>query len=95
MNAKNSLEKKSKQSITAIFKKMLMMSEDFKQDHDYHYKKLYDNIPEEYHPVISTANHFDESKLAYIRKRILDQGNECLRNFSDEINNYTVSFVFK
>ena len=72
-----------------------MIIEDMKQDHDYHYKKLYDNIPEKYHKVISTADHFDESKLSYIRKRILDQGNECLRDFSQEINNYTVSFIFK
>lgn len=95
MNAHNYLEKKYKQSITRIFKEMLKLIEDMKSDHDFHYTKLYENIPAEYHAVINTANHFTEPKSLWIRKRILDIGNDSLREFSSEMENYTVSFIFK
>ena len=59
-----------------------------------HYDKLYDNIPEDYHAIINTANHFTDQKVAWIRKRILDVGNESIRNLASELDNYTVTFVF-
>jgi hypothetical protein len=95
MEAQNCLEKRYKQSATLLFKEMLKIVEDMKADHDYHYAKLYQNIPSEYHPVINTANHFDDRKFAWIRKKILDTGNESFRNFSSELENYTISFIFK
>lgn len=95
MNAQNSLEKRYKQSTTFLFKVMLKIIEDMKADHDYHYRKLYENIPSEYHGVINAANHFDDQKFTWIRKKILDTGNESLRDFATELENYTVSFIFK
>jgi glucan phosphorylase len=95
MNAKKSLTQTSNEEISGLFKMMLMLVEDMKQDHNFHYQKLYDNIPEQYHPVINTANHFTEEKIAWIRKRILDYGNESIRNLQSEIDNYSVGFIFK
>jgi len=95
MNAKKKLSQESNSQISSLFKMMLIMVEDMKKDHDFHYDKLYDNIPEDYHAVINTANHFTEEKAAWIRKRILDLGNESIRNFDSELDNYTVSFIFK
>jgi hypothetical protein len=95
MNDQFFLEKRYKQSITYIFKEMLKIVEDMKADHDFHYQKLYENIPQKYHSIINAANHFDKTKSAWIRKKILDSGNDCLRNFESEMENYTVSFIFK
>jgi hypothetical protein len=95
MNAKKKLVLRSEKEISALFKMMLLLVEDMKKDHDFHYQKLYDNIPEEYHAVINTANHFTSEKVNWIRKRILDFGNESIRNLGSELDNYTVSFVFK
>jgi hypothetical protein len=95
MNAKKKLSSQSNSEISSLFKMMLIMVEDMKKDHDFHYEKLYHNIPEDYHPVINTANHFTEEKVAWIRKRILDLGNESIRKFDSELDNYTVSFIFK
>jgi hypothetical protein len=95
MNAEISLQKKYKQSITRIFKEMLKLVEDMKADHDYHYRKLYENIPQEYHAIINATNHFDDQKTTWIRKKILDTGNDCLRDFATEMENYSVSFIFK
>jgi len=95
MNAKKTLVSKSEKEIGGLFKMMLLMVEDMKKDHDFHYQKLYENVPEEYHAVIDTANHFTPEKVNWIRKRILDFGNESIRNLGSELDNYTVSFVFK
>ena len=95
MDAKKKLNRESDDEISKLFKMMLMMVEDMKQDHDFHYEKLYDNIPNEYHAVINTANHFTPQKVNWIRKRILDVGNESIRNLGSTLDNYTVSFVFK
>ena len=95
MNAKKTLVSKSEKEIGGLFKMMLLMVEDMKKDHDFHYQKLYENLPEEYHAVIGTANHFTPEKVNWIRKRILDFGNESIRNLGSELDNYTVSFVFK
>ena len=95
MDAKINLNKESDEEISRLFKMMLMMVEDMKKDHDFHYEKLYENIPDEYHKIINTANHFTPQKVNWIRKRILDVGNESIRNFGSALDNYTVSFIFK
>ena len=95
MNAKKKLESISNDQISSLFKLMLMMVEDMKKDHDFHYQKLYENIPDQYHGVINTADHFTPEKVNWIRKRILDVGNESIRNLAAELDNYTVTFVFK
>ena len=95
MDAKKKLSKDSNDEISRLFKMMLIMVEDMKKDHDFHYQKLYEHIPADYHTVIDTANHFTPQKVNWIRKRILDIGNESIRNLGSELDNYTVSFVFK
>ena len=95
MDAKKFLYNRSEKEVSRLFKSMLKMLEDMKMDHDFHYQKLYENLPEDYHPVINTANHFTPAKVNWIRKRNLDAGNESIRNLCEEVDNYTVSFVFK
>ena len=94
MNAKKILNNNSYKEISGLFKTMLMLIEDMKKDHDFHYQKLYEEIPEEYHSIINAADHFTPEKLAWIRKRILDHGNESVRNMEKEIENYQVTFKF-
>jgi len=94
MNAKKILNNQSHREISGLFKIMLMLIEDMKKDHDFHYQKLYDEIPEEYHSLLRAADHFTPDKLSWIRKRILDYGNESIRNMEKEIENYQVSFKF-
>ena len=52
-------------------------------------------LAKKYHPIINTANHFTPDKVNWIRKRILDHGNESIRKLDAELDNYTVSFIFK
>tara|TARA_Y100001938_G_C8098928_1_gene440138 strand:- start:3330 stop:3617 length:288 start_codon:yes stop_codon:yes gene_type:complete len=95
MNAKKKLSKDSSSEISSLFKLMLMMVEDMKKDHDFHYEKLYNEIPEQYHSVLRAADHFTDDKVCWIRKRILDFGNESIRNLHSKLDNYTVTFIFK
>ena len=95
MNAKKNLSLQSSREVSSLFKMMLIMLEDMKKDHDFHYQKLYENIPEEYHSIINTADHFTVEKVNWIRKRILDQRNQSITNLYSEIDNYTVHFTFK
>lgn len=95
MNAEDYIHEKYKQSIKKLFKDFLVIIETMKHDHDFHYDKLYDNLPESYHPIVNTANHFDQRKLQWIRKAVLDLGNEALRDFASELENVNVSFIFK
>jgi hypothetical protein len=95
MNAKKNLSDRSQEEISSLFKVMLMMVEDMKKDHEFHYQKLYEEIPECYHAIIRTADHFTEDKMNWIRKRILDYGNESIRSLQKEIENCKVSFIFK
>tara|TARA_R100001079_G_scaffold38903_1_gene19684 strand:- start:405 stop:692 length:288 start_codon:yes stop_codon:yes gene_type:complete len=95
MNAKKKLSKDSSSEISSLFKLMLMMVEDMKKDHDFHYEKLYNEIPSEYHSVLRAADHFTDDKVSWIRKRILDFGNESIRNLDSKLDNYTVTFIFK
>ena len=40
MDAKKNFQKKSNDEVSRLFKMMLMMVEDMKKDHDFHYKKI-------------------------------------------------------
>jgi hypothetical protein len=95
MNAKESLQKRSNKSISQLFKHYLMLIEDLKFEHDQYVKKIKSEIPFEYHNVVDNANTFDEEKMSRIRKRVLDLGNDAIRTQENELQDFSVSFVFK
>lgn len=95
MDAKETLSKKSNKSISFLFKQYLMLIEDLKFEHDQFLKKIKQEIPSEHYNIIDNANTFDDEKMQRIRKRVLDIGNETIRAFDNDINDFTVNFVFK
>jgi hypothetical protein len=95
MNAKETLTKQSSKSIAALFKQYLMLIEDLKFEHDQYHKKLLEHVPSQYHPAINCAEYFDEKKMQWLRKRVLDIGNEALRTTETNLQEYSVNFVFK
>lgn len=94
MNAKKILSRRQCESTTFLFKQFLKIIEDLKREHDVAYKKLYENLPPEYVPILNVANYFDLDKMAHLRKRILDLGNEAMRSNDNELENFNVTFVF-
>ena len=95
MDAKQSLSRRSSKSISFLFKQYLSLIEDLRFEHEEYVKRLKNNIPHEHHKVIDAAEYFNESKMNWIRKRVLDTGNECLRSCETELNDFSVNFVFK
>lgn len=93
--AKEILSKKSSKATSQLFKHYLMLIEDLKYEHDKYLRKIKSEIPSQYHNVVDNADTFDEEKMSRIRKRVLDLGNEAIRSFEAEINDFSISFVFK
>lgn len=42
--------------------------------------KIQGLIPHEYHGLLDALHSLDANKIAYLRKKILDNGNGCIRN---------------
>lgn len=93
--ARDMLSEEYGRSVRDLFKSFLILVEDLNEDHKINFSKLKSNLPEEYHSVIEQANYFDESKLKYLRKKILDMGNENIRNVESKYSKYTISFDFQ
>ena len=80
-------------SIKGLFKSFLVLIEDLHKEHEINFSKLKDSLPEDQRLIVQ-ADYFDEEKLKYLRKKILDMGNEVIRNNDSEIENFTISFKF-
>tara|TARA_Y100000114_G_scaffold142671_1_gene149465 strand:+ start:2338 stop:2628 length:291 start_codon:yes stop_codon:yes gene_type:complete len=95
MIAKEFLYDRSDHHIRYLFKSFLISIEEMQKVHKINFEKLYENIPEEYHSLISMADYFDEKHYDIYRKKILDVGNSVLRDYNSELENLTVEFRFK
>jgi hypothetical protein len=95
MNAKEVLSKKSNKSISQLFKQYLMLIEDLKFEHDQQIMKLKRTIPVDFHGQIEASDFFNDAKMSWLRKRVLDIGNEALRAQDSNLEDFSVSFVFK
>lgn len=73
-----------RRSITSLFKMMLETLEDVGAEHDEAFKNLESNVDPSFVPVIRQARFFLPEKRERLRKRILDAGNSCIRNITEE-----------
>jgi hypothetical protein len=94
MDADKALGDKYSKNTKVLFKAFLILIEDLHKDHCINFSKLRDHIPEEYHPLLDTADYFDQHKLQYLRKKILDMGNESIRTTANDCEYFTISFKF-
>jgi hypothetical protein len=69
--------------IRILFKQFLHLLEDMKFEHDVNYSKLKESLPEAKH-LIDMANFLDEKKYSHSRKKILDFGNDAIRNLDND-----------
>ena len=77
-----------------LFKSFLVLIEDLHKDHAINFEKLKKALPKECHPLIDQADYFDYQKLQYLRKKILDMGNETIRETESNFEKFTISFKF-
>ena len=65
-------------NITALYKNYIVLTEDLQQDHYAFLRKLKEaGVSEE---LLNKLDYFDAEKYTYIRKKILDVGNEANRD---------------
>jgi len=67
-----------------LYKQFLILMEDFKKDHEINFAKLKAIFPEDLE-VLDIADYLGEQQFSHIRKRILDLGNDAIRNFENDI----------
>jgi hypothetical protein len=77
-----------------LFKSFLILIEDLHKDHLINFSKLKKALPSEYGSLIDQADYFDQHKLQYLRKKILDMGNESIREAESSLEDFTISFKF-
>ena len=95
MNEEGKSEKKlvlteSKRLMTKIFKHSLMVLEDIRYQHQEAIEGL-DLSPLE----IETLNYLDFTRYSLLRKRILDNGNEGVRDLENLLDNFDIKLKNK
>jgi len=81
--------------IPTLFTQFLVILEDLQEEHRATYVKLLESIPEEYHPILFQADYFNDRKMEWIRKRVLDIGNQTKRKNEDNFKRFSIHFKFK
>ena len=94
MEAKDFLSDRFNGSTKHLFKAFLVLVEDLYTENQISFHKLKKHLPE-HSAIIDQANYFDEDKMQYLRKKILDMGNESIRDSQNDLEKFTVKFNFK
>ena len=84
---KRLVSSESKRLVTKIFKHSLMVIEDLRLQHSEALRELEKLTPKE----IESLNYLDFTRYSLLRKRILDNGNESIR----DLENFLDNFAFK
>ncbi|MBV6514006.1 MAG: hypothetical protein FMNOHCHN_03591 [Ignavibacteriaceae bacterium] len=92
MHAKDSLSKRQCRLITALFKEFLEILESHKADYDEFYGNLLEKLPNEYKTALILGNPLSEEKFKRLRKKVLDKGNDVLRDSEEELGHFSISF---
>jgi len=94
MEAKDFLSDRFNGSTKSLFKNFLVLMEDLYTENQISFHKLKKHLPE-HSAIIDQANYFDEDKMQYLRKKILDMGNESIRGSNHDLEKFIVEFNFK
>tara|TARA_R100000808_G_C2149463_1_gene157861 strand:+ start:353 stop:673 length:321 start_codon:yes stop_codon:yes gene_type:complete len=81
------LEAESKRIITKLFKNYLSSLEDLRYQHQLSIDRLKDDLSPE---QIEILNYLDFHRYSLIRKRVLDNGNETIRDMHNFLENFNI-----
>ncbi len=93
MNATDIFSETNHKHIKTLFKSFIILIEDLHKEHEINFNKLKESLPEDQRLIVQ-ADYFDEDKLRYLRKKVLDMGNEVIRSNDSDLENFTISFKF-
>ena len=93
MEAGKFLSDTVKGNTKSLFKNFLVLVEELHAENQICFDKLKKHLPE-HSDIIDQANYLDDEKMQYLRKKILDIGNESMREANSNIEKFTVNFKF-
>ena len=88
--ARDLLEFQVNRNIVNLYKSFLVLTEDLYHENQSGFNRLR-KIFEEDGEVIEQANCIDDAKMEYLRKKILDAGNDCVRQTLGDLDNYSIN----
>lgn len=80
------LKAKTRLAITRVFKSYLTILEDLAEEHDEAMGALHDALPSEQKAMVVLANHFTDTKMDTIRRRVLSTGNDAIRELEELVD---------
>jgi len=87
---KELLEFQINRNIINLYKSFLVMLEDMHDQHDNNFNKLKRALPRDQH-LIDQADYWDEDRMEYLRKKILDSGNHSLREIMGQLEQFNLT----
>lgn len=75
-------------NITSLYKKYFEMTDDLKREHEFMLKKVAEKSSEDF---VKNIDYFSDDKYNYIRKKILDAGNDAIRNIDTSFKSINIS----
>lgn len=67
-------------NVVTLYKKLFEIVEDMRQEHQSMLQKVEKKTSKDF---IDSINYLDDNKINYIRKKILDSGNDAIRNIEN------------
>lgn len=92
MEASTSLSQRQRRLITTLFKDFLETLGELKDSHDEYFGNLMEKLPPEFVTTLVVGNPLSDDKFMRLRKRVLDRGNDVIRDSEIELGNYSISF---
>jgi len=84
------LEFQVNRNIINLYKSFLIMMEDMHDQHERSFRKLKTAFPEDI-DLINQADYWDDDRMEYVRKKILDQGNDALREILGQLEKFNLT----
>jgi len=79
-------------NIVSLYKRYINLIEDLQEDHINMLNKLNSKIDQN---TLKNIDYFDENKYNYIRKKILDNGNEVIREIEKNLEKLNFTLKWK
>ena len=89
--AKEFLKFQAEKDIKYLYKRFLELLGDLRNQHVMMLQKLDNELPSEYDALVRASNYLDDNEYAFFRKKILDAGNDTIRNLSEQIDKFEIA----
>lgn len=94
-NCKELCEFQVRRNVTRLSRGLLVLLEDLQAQQRMNQEKLLGVLPAEYHNYVKLSNVLTDDQMRHLRKRILDNTNDHVRDILSDLENYQIEFNFK